>query len=162
MATTGSNTIHLILEAYSIREHQISGLPPWANSDRFDFEGKAEGVPPEADLRKMLQTFLADRFGLAMHRESREITVLVMTVAKGSLTVPEIIPGHPFRNARRETTVRTRLFMQDMEHFARLLSLSPGNNVPVLDKTGLSGSSGSKSVGAEDDDFLPSVAREFG
>jgi uncharacterized protein (TIGR03435 family) len=61
----------LLMEAFDVKYYQLSGFPSWADSDRFDIDAKAEG---EATLTKtlykqMLQTLLADRFRLKVHRD---------------------------------------------------------------------------------------------
>lgn len=74
----------LIGTAYRVQEFQISGGPGWIASDRFDVEGKA--ADPKADfdqLRLMLQSLLADRFKLKLHRETKEIPIYALVVGKG-------------------------------------------------------------------------------
>src|SRR5580658_4803312 len=66
---------HLIAFAYSVRDIQISGGPRWADTDLFDIEAKAPGPATTADLRLMVQSLLADRFQLKLHRESRDQAV---------------------------------------------------------------------------------------
>jgi uncharacterized protein (TIGR03435 family) len=74
----------LIGTAYSVQEFQISGGPRWIASDRFDVEGKAEDPKAGVDqLRLMLQSLLADRFKLKLHRETKEIPVYALVVGKG-------------------------------------------------------------------------------
>lgn len=57
--------------AYRVEDFQILGGPGWLDSDRFDIEAKAAGSPPQEQVRLMLQSLLADRFKLALHREIR-------------------------------------------------------------------------------------------
>ncbi len=63
----------LIMDAYHLNgRYQISGGPSWmdSDSDRFDIVANApgEGTPTGDDVRRMLQTLLADRFQLKLHR----------------------------------------------------------------------------------------------
>ncbi len=52
-------------------------------SDRFDIEAKAaEDATPDQMSRK-LQVLLADRFGLIVHRETRQLPIYHLLVAKG-------------------------------------------------------------------------------
>ncbi len=58
--------------AYNTLTVQVRGGPGWLDTERYDFVAKAES--PDAgreQLRAMLQSLLADRFQLAIHRESR-------------------------------------------------------------------------------------------
>jgi hypothetical protein len=58
----------------------------WIDSDRYDLEAKIGGdVPPsKTQLRSMLQRLLADRFGLSVRRESKEMSVYMLEADKGA------------------------------------------------------------------------------
>ena len=63
----------------------IEGLPDWANSASYSVTAKTESPQTQAMMRgPMMQALLEDRFGLRMHRETREVPVYIMTVAKGA------------------------------------------------------------------------------
>jgi uncharacterized protein (TIGR03435 family) len=70
--------------AYGLHLRQMAGAPSWAESEKFDIEGEAdgEGVPSLDQWRIMLRKMLADRFHLAFHTEKRELSVYALTVAK--------------------------------------------------------------------------------
>ena len=72
--------------AYHVQPVQISG-PGWLDVDRYDVVAKAAGATLEDQLRLMMQTLLADRFKLALHRESKEMPAYVITVAKSGLKI---------------------------------------------------------------------------
>ncbi len=76
--------IELVTLAYRLHLRQIAGAPSWAESDKYDVEGTAdgEGVPSLDQYRIMLRKMLADRFHLVFHTEKRELPVYVLTVAK--------------------------------------------------------------------------------
>ena len=80
---------YLIRLAYRVREFQVQGGPAWTGSARVDIAAKAESDVPFSSLGPMLQTLLEERFQLAMHRETREVQVLVLVGAKGGMKVPE-------------------------------------------------------------------------
>jgi len=62
----------------------IKGGPGWINSERYTINAKAEGNPSQEMLKgPMLQALLEDRFKLKLHRETREIPIYALTVAKG-------------------------------------------------------------------------------
>jgi uncharacterized protein (TIGR03435 family) len=64
----------------------ISGGPAWTNSERYTIDAKPEAVQSQEMMRgPMLQAILEDRFHLKVHRETREIPVYALTVAKGGL-----------------------------------------------------------------------------
>lgn len=62
----------------------ISGGPGWLNSDRYTIEAKLDGPQRQEMMHgPMLQTLLESRFHLKVHRETREIPVYALIVAKG-------------------------------------------------------------------------------
>jgi uncharacterized protein (TIGR03435 family) len=67
---------------------RVFGLPDWARSDRFNITAKARGdARMEQMFGPMLETLLEDRFGLTLHRETRELPVYIMTPANGGLRI---------------------------------------------------------------------------
>jgi len=79
-------TLRFLIEwAYQVGDFEVSRTPGWMDSARYDVEAKAPvGVdqsPPR--LRLMFRTLLADRFKLAVHRESKDADTYILTVAKG-------------------------------------------------------------------------------
>jgi uncharacterized protein (TIGR03435 family) len=80
----------LITFAYDIRSFQLEGGPDWLASDRFDILAKPERAVPAAGaffsgqepLRMMLRTLLADRFKLVMHRETKELPIFELVLAR--------------------------------------------------------------------------------
>jgi len=61
----------LIELAYNMKKFQVLGAPSWATSDRYVINAKAEGDANFDQMRPMLQSLLADRFKLTLHREQR-------------------------------------------------------------------------------------------
>jgi uncharacterized protein (TIGR03435 family) len=61
----------------------IEGGPVWIDSDRYQIVAKAEGSPGQETMRgPMLRALLEDRFKVKVHRETREVSVYSLTVAK--------------------------------------------------------------------------------
>jgi uncharacterized protein (TIGR03435 family) len=88
----------LLMLAYDVREFQISGGPDWVNSDRYNIEAKADAKPAYdqkwmAGQKQRLQRLLQERFGLVMHRETKELTIYHLTVAKGGLKLQPLKEG---------------------------------------------------------------------
>jgi hypothetical protein len=65
--------------------HQpIQGSPAWVKSDRYTIDAKPEGPETMAMMRgPMMQALLEDRFKLKIHRETREVPIYALVVAKG-------------------------------------------------------------------------------
>jgi len=98
--------------AYQVRDFQISGVPGWIDSERYDIEAKADGkTGPKQMAEPMLQALLQERFKLKVHRETKELPIYVLTVAKsglkiqpakeGSCVTPE--PGKPAAPGQRQS-----------------------------------------------------------
>jgi uncharacterized protein (TIGR03435 family) len=73
--------------AYQLQDFQIVGAPDWANTDRFDIEGRFEppppGPPPQTPrMLLMLRTLLRDRFGMVARTETREMPILALRLAR--------------------------------------------------------------------------------
>src|SRR5579862_614480 len=64
----------------------IEGGPSWIHSDRWEIQATAEGQPSrEMMFGPMLQKLLEDRFALKLHRETRQVPIYALKVAKGGL-----------------------------------------------------------------------------
>ncbi len=70
----------IIRAAFRLQDDQIVGGPAWLDTDRFDIDARAAGMPgaPGAELLGMLQSLLSDRFKLTTHRETRELAVYAL------------------------------------------------------------------------------------
>jgi uncharacterized protein (TIGR03435 family) len=99
----------IISIAYGVKSFQISGGPGWLPSDRFDIEAKMDAATAGAleklsnDQRaavqqQMLQALLADRFQLAVHRETKELTIYTLVIAKGGPKLQTAKPGDTYPN----------------------------------------------------------------
>src|SRR5271170_7818372 len=65
---------------------RLEGGPSWIDSERYQIQAKADG-PAGKDVMTgpMLQALLEDRFQLKVHRETREVPLYALTVAKSGL-----------------------------------------------------------------------------
>jgi uncharacterized protein (TIGR03435 family) len=73
----------LILGAYHLNREQLIGGPNWIETAGWDIDARFPAGAGPAQQNQMMQNMLADRFHLAMHRETRELPVYVLTVTKG-------------------------------------------------------------------------------
>lgn len=79
----------LILIAYDLQDYQLSGAPPWTDSEHYDIQAKADGNPSVREMEgPMLQVLLEDRFKLTIHRESRQLPVYELAVGKNGAKLP--------------------------------------------------------------------------
>jgi uncharacterized protein (TIGR03435 family) len=75
----------MIVIAYRVRPDAVTGGPGWLDSDRFDVVAKAGQTTPPDDLRRMLQTLLAERFKLVVHTAQRMMPVFVLALGKSAV-----------------------------------------------------------------------------
>jgi uncharacterized protein (TIGR03435 family) len=72
----------------------IEGGPAWINSDQYQIEAKTERSQTPITMRGvMLQVLLEDRFQLKIHRETREVPIYALRVAKGGLRMQRFQEG---------------------------------------------------------------------
>jgi uncharacterized protein (TIGR03435 family) len=147
----------LIQRAYSVQGFQVVGGPSWVNTDGYDIEAKPEVGTDQKRMWLMLQTLLADRFKLAMHRAAKDLPVYDLQTVKGGPKLPqpaggncsEVMTGPPARGQPRLAPPcgpglvksGTGLTMEgisvSMPAFVKQLSLILGKE--VIDKTGFTG-----------------------
>ena len=141
----------LILWAYDVgTSNLLEGGPDWLDSARYDIDAKAEaGVIPAGahgravwdKTRAMLRALLTDRFHLVMRRESKEMPLYEISVAKNGPKLTkstrdcsaDIYACHGFAGNPRHFSAMG----VDMADLASELTGFTGR--PVLDKTGITG-----------------------
>jgi uncharacterized protein (TIGR03435 family) len=80
----------LITWAYQIQTFQLEGGPDWIASDRFDILARPERAVPATGaffdgqdrMRMMVRTLLADRFKLVMRKETKEVPIFELVLAR--------------------------------------------------------------------------------
>src|SRR5262245_56511116 len=85
LVATNLNVKFLIQDAYSVEDFQVAGGPAWIENDRYDITAKANGQITNEQRKLMLQSLLADRFRLQLHRETKELPVYALVASKGGL-----------------------------------------------------------------------------
>jgi len=93
-SATGLPLITYISFAYrmmgSDMQYLLPQLPGWVTTERFDIQARAEGNPGKSEMRLMMRALLAERFGLAVHNETREAPVLALVLVKPGKTGPQL------------------------------------------------------------------------
>jgi uncharacterized protein (TIGR03435 family) len=68
--------------------------PDWARSEMFTIEATTDDATPMTVMNgPMLRAVLEDRFKLKVHRDTREVPVLELVVAKGGAKLTPFVPG---------------------------------------------------------------------
>lgn len=150
----------LMQRAFGVEDNQLVGLPNWAGSEQYVVDAKVD--PSETDafsklspqdsqaaMERMMQAMLAERFGLVFHRETRQLPVYALVVAKNGPKLHEAKPGDTYPNGMQAPNGRpgaglVRIGMGDftaqgvpLSTLASALSNRTGRK--VIDKTGLTG-----------------------
>jgi uncharacterized protein (TIGR03435 family) len=115
---TNITTMQLIRQAFGFPlgpgtdDGRILGGPSWLDSEGYDIDAKAERsvvdalnkLSPEERVvarQRMLQALLAERFGLIVHRESKELPIYSMTIAKNGPKLHEAKPDDAYDNGAK-------------------------------------------------------------
>ncbi|MFZ0743645.1 MAG: TIGR03435 family protein [Terracidiphilus sp.] len=139
--TINTTLADLVSFAYQVHAKQVVGGPAWMDSQKFDITAKPDtpGSPNRKQLQGMIQKLLADRFQLKFHKDKKELSAYVLSVAKTGPKMtkdtgdPNGLPGLFFRQLG-VLTVRNAT----MGDFAQLMQ-SAVLDRPVVDQTGLDG-----------------------
>lgn len=138
----------LIRSAYGVlMEGQVLGLPGWAKTEPIAVEAKMDAdttralrkLPPMEQwkqMQMMLQAMLAERFALKAHRETNDLPIYELTVAKGGLKMKQTAPDTTGGNANYSSG-KVTAHMISIESLAANLSFAVGR--VVVNKTGLEG-----------------------
>jgi uncharacterized protein (TIGR03435 family) len=129
---TNSTLRTLVRTAYNIQEFQVVGGPRWGDSNRYDIEAKAGRDATRDEMLHMLQSLLAERFKLRLHREMKQgPTYELVTVKSGSKlkTAPESTSA----NVRIGQYAGNRTTAQLAAYLAGILGR------PVVNRSGLDG-----------------------
>jgi len=143
---TNVSVSEVIQSAFGIKDFQIAGAPGWVASDRYDVTATTGTTKDlsELELQPYFQALLADRCKLRFYRETRELVLYSLVVAKNGAArgATKLIP-HP-GEGESSTNVsngkdRTSISAKDipMAHLANILGASLHR--VVIDHTGLSG-----------------------
>ena len=126
----------VMTRAYSVKDHQITA-PDWLRSERYDIVAKLPQGASRDQIPAMLETLLAERFQLKLHRETKVMPIYALVAGKNG---PKL----------RETTESTGGMRMSMSPKGRQMSgkvtikalsdaLSRMMDRPVMDMTELKG-----------------------
>ena len=74
--------------AYRVNDYQVLG-PDWLATENFDIAAKLPEGATRAQLPEMIQSLLAERFKLVVHRDKKEFPVYALVVAKNGPKLKE-------------------------------------------------------------------------
>jgi uncharacterized protein (TIGR03435 family) len=150
----------LVQRAYGVDNYQLSGGTDSVNSERYDIDAKFDSATAD-ELQKlspedrilarqhMLQTILAERFKLTIHRENKDVQTYSLVVAKNGPKLKEVklddaasseSKGGPVRGRASMTAGPRPVIIGQVCPLATLAGLLTAYlHRPVIDRTGLAG-----------------------
>jgi uncharacterized protein (TIGR03435 family) len=156
----GSSRSHIEYSADSLtmRNIDLSEMVQWAYSLRYykvlvqnDLRGRRYDIRARADdsvkpgtLRLMLQDLLATRFKVQLHHEQKRTSVYELVLAKDGAKLPkdkaDILPPSYVKESFPQVADGSFPFRNvSITEFAEQLSDLRGNDLPVVDHTGIQG-----------------------
>ena len=116
----------LVRFVYQVQDFQLEGVPGWAANERYDIVAKAAGDEPPVrpgspdPMIMMLRRLVEERFKLATHRQTRDLPVYALVLAK---------PGSFGQDLHRSTTDCLAIANRAVEA-ARTGGAAPSLNAP--------------------------------
>ena len=144
---TGTNVTlrSLIQYAFHVQDWQLVNAPDWAGRERYDVVAKTEGDVEDDVRRVMMQSLLAERFQIAVHRDTRELPIYALVLARNDqkpgpgLTKVETDCGADCGTSVNESSRAATLTARGATIQALATRLSDSVNRVVVDRTNLSG-----------------------
>ena len=114
--------------------------PGWLDSDRFDIEARPAAPVAYEICVQMVQSLLADRFGLRIHRETRQLPIFTLLVATNGHKLNKMPDDAP-NGAEIMETNNGRIVTKGstMAQLVSLLAMTGELENFVRDGTGLDG-----------------------
>jgi uncharacterized protein (TIGR03435 family) len=84
----------VLMSAYELKSYQISG-PDWLETLRFDITAKVPEGSTKEQIQSMMQNLLATRFKMSVHRDSKELPVYALVVAKNGPKIKAVSAESP-------------------------------------------------------------------
>jgi uncharacterized protein (TIGR03435 family) len=97
--------LDLIRIAWEVDPDAIVGGPNWLELDRFDVSAKAPSSTAPETIKLMLRALLADRFKLALHKDTPPMPAFALTMGKSK---PSTNPNPPAFHPRYISAATSR------------------------------------------------------
>jgi uncharacterized protein (TIGR03435 family) len=93
---------------WGLHDEQVLGGPDWVKTEGYDFEVKvadsdlaAYEKAPASETARMLHDVLVDRLQLKDHRETRELPIYSLVIAKSGSKLKEAKPGNAYADGAK-------------------------------------------------------------
>ena len=74
--------------AWDVKDFQVSGASGWIDTERFNIDAVAAKPFEKSEMRTMLQSLLADRFAVKVHKDTQEKPGYALVVGKNGPKMP--------------------------------------------------------------------------
>lgn len=135
-SATNASLKLLVMTAYDVNDRHVAGGPSWFNSEFYNIEAKAEHPVSPGQIHSMLQTLLADRFKLMLHKETKPLPTYILRCKESNRKLRSNRSGGEAR-IRRDSDGRTIFENVPMGQLAWFIAVRMRRD--VVDETGLKG-----------------------
>ncbi|WP_198137605.1 TIGR03435 family protein [Terriglobus sp. TAA 43] len=142
---TNTSLADLIVFAYDVHRKQIIGGPDWIDEEKYDINAvpDMDGQPRLTQWKMMVQSLLAERFQFVSHHDKKELSVYVLSIAKGGPKnlIESARAGDDFSALTREVPGGFTLPMRNglISEFTNFVLQSYVLDRPVIDRTNIEG-----------------------
>ncbi|HKV49191.1 MAG TPA: TIGR03435 family protein [Candidatus Acidoferrales bacterium] len=154
------SSLKMLIEfAFNVRDFQVSGGSGWIDTEKFDVDAKLDdsmieeqrNLPFEqvlAQMRLAMRSLLADRFGLKVHRQKKNLEAFALVVSKGGPKLGTAVSQTtaPNRNQREGTVMISMVNAGHLTLTAKEASLDRLASMlsyqfdrPVINQSGIKG-----------------------
>ncbi|HVY92397.1 MAG TPA: TIGR03435 family protein [Bryobacteraceae bacterium] len=134
------NLRDLVEFAWDLKDYQVSGGPSWAESEHYGVLATFPAATSKGDRARMMQSMLAERFGLVVRQDSKEVSGYALVTGKNGPKLhspgneePGMMLGRSRATGQRTLTATS----QTMANLASILSDIMGR--PVENRTSVEG-----------------------
>jgi uncharacterized protein (TIGR03435 family) len=134
--TFRNNTLRAVVRMAFWADDDLLQAPAWLNDVRVDITGKVPaGSTTFEQRRQMLQALLFERFGLAVHRESKIRSGFALVTAKNGPKIQPVEDAGGHINDQRDGNIK--MLRTTLDNFAETLGHKLSK--PVVDETRMNG-----------------------
>lgn len=134
--------LYIIEKVYGLREWQVPDVPKWLQDEKsssFTISARAGNTVSDAELHRMSEKLLADRFRLKFHREKRMLPVYTLVSVKGGSRVHvSADDGTPRGSGGVDILGPTWISGRNVSIGHLIEVLYDRVNRPIIDRTGIS------------------------
>ena len=141
----------LVTFAYDVKLYQVPGVSSLDHTYYDIVADAGDGrARTKAEFRPLMQSLLADRFKLRLHRENKELPVYALVAGTKALKLTPIAPvaerdalrdprGEWHSSADRGRAITRHCMGCTLQQFVDIIRDNDGLDRPVVDRTGLTG-----------------------